>query len=556
MLVLVPVFTAAAAPLGVSSGGQVPLGQVPLAQGPHARQVLEFGAEADQRRAVSPPARGPLPIPTPGPDLRVYGYLAYWENDLLAVPWDDITDIAIFSAGANSDGTLFDTWKWDIADEAVLLAQPYGVRVHLCVTNFDPTSLQTLLSSSSSRATLIDELVDWQTATGAHGVNIDFEGLPFAVKTQMVDFTRDLEAAVGEVVLAAPSVDWAGSWDYDQLALYSDLFIMGYGYHWGGSSYAGPTDPLHAGAGTVWSGIQSYSLTTSVVDYTDPTYWADPSRVILGLPLYGMSWPVGSNTVPAGTQGTGSSVFFSSAWDQAAVSGRSWEPDSLTPYTFDGAEQIWYGDEESVRERITYVRDQTDIAGVGFWALHYDGDDPSFWSMIHDETTTAATDTATSTTTSDTTGSTTGPSTSSGTTPSTGTSETGPGPDWVADAGLPFLAYVGDTVVLSGLGSRGPSGVEPSYRWTQLSGPEVELSSATDAQPAFRVEHTGTHVFELLVGDGVTWSAPARSYLVVIDPDLPNRHAEGCGCAGVGPGLGGGAAALLTAALLARRRRE
>lgn len=526
---------AGAAPLPTRSPGPE------QALGPHARQALELGAAADAARTVSPPARGPLPMPTPGPDLRVYGYLAYWDNDLGSVPWDDITDLAVFSAGADSDGTLFDTWKWDIVEDAVLLAEPYGVRVHLCVTNFDSASLNTLLSSATARQTLIDQLVGWQAATGAHGVNIDFENLPAAVKSQMVTFTRDLEAAVGEVVLATPPVDWSGAWDYDALAQHADLFVMGYGYHWGGSAYAGPTDPLYAGAGTVWSGIQSYSLASTVADYTDPSYGADPARVILGLPLYGMSWPVGANTVPATTQGGGSSVVFSAAWEAAATHGRSWEADSLTPWTHDGAAQIWYGDEESVRERIAWVRDQTGLAGIGFWALHYDGDDPSFWSMVREETTSGATDT---TGTPDT-----------GTPTTTDDTDPGPSPDWVADAGLPFLAYVGDMVVLSGLGSRGPEGVAPQYRWVQLSGPAVALSSTSDPQPSFRVEHPGTHVFELLVGDGTTWSAPARSYLVVIDPDLPNRHASGCGCSGTTSAP----APLVLALLLAtcrRRRRE
>jgi hypothetical protein len=245
----------------------------PMELGPHAQQDLELGIGAV---STWPPARRVLPPPTVGPDMRVYGYLAYWEDDLATVPWDDLTDIAIFSVAANSDGTLGSTTNWDIADDAVAMAAPYGVEVHLCVTQFDSTSLTTLLSSSANRATLIAELVDWQARTGAHGVNIDFEGLPYGVKDEMITFTADLEAAVGEVVLATPSVDWAGSWDYSELTRHADLFIMGYGYHYGGSSTAGPTDPMYAGSGTVWSGVQSYSLTWTVDDYL--YYGGDPDR--------------------------------------------------------------------------------------------------------------------------------------------------------------------------------------------------------------------------------------------------------------------------------------
>ncbi|MEQ1501672.1 MAG: glycosyl hydrolase family 18 protein [Myxococcota bacterium] len=526
--------------------------------GPHAQQVAQYGGAL---RPATVPSRGPLPIPTPGPDIRVYGYQAYWSDDLSTVPWDDLTDIAIFSAGVNSDGTLYDTSKWDIADDAVAIAAPYGVHVHLCVTNFSPSSLEALLSSATSRNELIDELVTWKADTGAHGVNIDFEGLPYAVKSEMVTFTRDLEAAVGEVVLAGPSVDWAGSWDYDQLTQYADIFIMGYGYHWGGSDYAGPSDPLYAGSGTVWSGVQSYSLSWTIDDYL--TYGADPSRIILGLPLYGMSWPTSNNSVPTGTNGTGSSVVFSDAWADEASYGRNWEGDSLTPYTYGGGDQIWYGDEESVRERIVYTRDVAQVSGFGFWALHYDGDDASFWNMIRSETTFTPTGTTTTTgpgTTTDTTSTPTG--STSGTTTGTTSDPTNTGDPPVgtsgfhADAGAPFLAYLGDTVVLSGTGSTGPSGVELVYRWTQIAGPEVTLSDATEAEPAFTVDRAGTHVFELLVGDGTRWSPPARSYLVVIDPGLPERHAGGCGCSGGAGSAGFGLGGLLVLGAVALRRRS
>lgn len=523
----------------------------PQPTGPHAFQVAQYGASP---HVPTVPARAFLPLPTPGPDLTVYGYLAYWEDDLNSVAWDDITHLAIFSAGVNSDGSLFDTYKWDIADEAVAMATPYGVRVHLCVTNFNPTSLRTLLSSATNRNRLIDELVDWKAATGADGVNIDFEGLPSDVKSQMVTFTADLEAAVGEVVLAGPSVDWSGAWDYSELTRYADIFVMAYGYHWGGSSYAGPTDPLYAGTGTVWSGIQSYSIEWTLDDYV--ANGADPNRVIVGLPLYGMSWPTSNNNVPTGTNGTGDSVFFEEAWDDEGAYGRSWEGDSLTPYTYGGGRQIWYGDEESVRERIVYVRDQSAVQGIGFWALHYDGDDASFWQMIHDETTFggSTTDPGTTTTPDPDPGTTTDPA---GTTTSNPTTTEGPGTSpngFVADAGRPFLAYVGDRVVLSATGSHGPPGSDVlQYLWTQTAGPEVALSSDTEAEPTFTVEVAGTHVFQLVVGDGTSWSPAARSYVVVVDPAIPTRNAGGCGCNGTG-GVGAGLAGIGLAAALRRPR--
>lgn len=217
--------------------------------GVHQRHMTEFGHDAPARGVH----RGQLPPVTPGPDLTVYGYQAYWDDDLNAVPWDDISHIALFAAEASSSGTLSGTSRWDDAAAAVAMAEPYGVKVHLCVTNFSPSELDTLLSSATARNNLISELQGWVASTGAHGVNIDFEGLPVSVKAEMVTFTRDLAAAVPEVVLAGPAVDWSGAWDYSDLTQHADIFIMGYGYHWSGGS-PGPVDPLYSGSGTVWAG--------------------------------------------------------------------------------------------------------------------------------------------------------------------------------------------------------------------------------------------------------------------------------------------------------------
>ena len=478
--------------------------------GPHAdfEAAIQSGAVEVPPIAVAAP---PLPPPTPGPTVKVYGYQAYWAQDLDAVPWDDLTHLAIFSAGSDSNGDLSTTSRWDSTADAVAIAEDYGVRVHLCVTNFNTTSLEQFLGNPTARQHLIDQLVDWQNQTGAHGVNIDFEGMPSSRRQEMVDFVIDLEAAVGEVALATPAVDWSDAWDYATLSQHSDLFIMGYGYHWSGSSNAGPTDPLYGGNGTPWS---QWSLSWTVDDYL--AKGADPDRVILGLPLYGNSYPTANNDVPTSNLGSGSAIFYEEANALAATHGEFYEAGSLSPYTFDGSEQTWYPTADSVLERIDYAMD-ADIGGFGFWALHYDETDPALWDGIHDRTV-------------DMSG--TGTGTGTGTGSGTGTGTGVPG-TFVADAGLPFMAYIGDTVILSGEGSTGPTDLK--YSWTQVAGPTVVLEAPESVNPQFTVEQGGTHVFELVVGDGVNWSAPAKSHVVVVDL---SRNGTGCGCSSSPAGAG------------------
>ena len=192
----------------------------------------------------------------------------------------------------------------------------------------------------------------------------------------------------------------------------------------------------------------------------------------------------------------------------AAQYGELWDSSSETPYWFDGSRQGWFASEESLELRIAYAREEN-IGGIGFWALHYDDGDADLWQMVRD-----------------------------GTTDETSTDEeTDPGtPDVIvndafdADAGRPFLAYVGDTVVLSAEQSTGPDGTALSYTWQQISGPAVALDNPASATPSFQVTDVGTLTFSLVVGDGSEVSAPDHSFVIVIDPDAGNRHG-GCGCA-------------------------
>jgi MYXO-CTERM domain-containing protein len=479
----------------------------PLAS-PHATQM----ADAPEHVVQAYPRRMPLPPVTPGPDVVVYGYQAYWANDLNAVPWDHLSHIALFSAGVTTGGSFTHLDRWDLAEAAVSMAEPYGVKVHLCITNFSPSELSALLGSGAARSALIDNLADEVASTGVHGVNVDFEGLPSSQRENMVTFTRDLAARVGEVVLATPSVDWSDAWDYAALSQHADLFIMGYGYHWSGSDYAGPVDPLYGG--DPWA---QWSLSWTVDDYLDAG--ADPERVILGLPLYGYRWSVSSDNVPASTTASGSAIVWASAQEEAAIHGRQFDEASRTPYWYDGTRQGWYGDTDTLRERVQYAI-ESGIGGIGFWALHYDEGDVSLWTMIDEETAWSEVEQP----------------------------DDEVDPNYTANAGRPFLAYVGDTVVLSGAASTGPDPLV--YQWTQVAGPEVELDAPSSMEPSFRVRDVGNLVFELVVGDGEAWSAPVRSYVVVLDPAAGRRFRN---CA-TGPAAPAWLALLALAALIRRRR--
>ncbi|MDP2310058.1 MAG: glycosyl hydrolase family 18 protein [Pseudomonadota bacterium] len=369
MVVLVAwalVLPAAAAP------ALAPLGAPAPGPGAHAAHA----ALATRPRGFMRPLPAP-PAPVGRPDRVVYGYLPYWNYGPEDVPWSHLTHLAVFNVDLEADGTLSDTSRWtSVAAEAVSLGHAAGVKVHLCITSFDDDVMNAVLGSPSRRAVTIDALADLVGEYGADGVNVDFEGLPVARRNDLVTFVTDLRARVGEVWLATPAVDWSDAWDYPALAAASDgLFIMGYAYHYTGGG-AGPNSPLSAG--DLWS---RWALDWTVADYLATGAPAD--KIVLGLPSYGQEWPVADATsVPATTTDSGWSVVYTEAVADAAVYGRSYDVGSDTPwYAASSTRQAWYDDADSLSVKMEWAVD-AGLAGFGFWAIGYDGNDPVFWAAV------------------------------------------------------------------------------------------------------------------------------------------------------------------------------
>ena len=77
-----------------------------------------------------------------------------------------------------------------------------------------------------------------------------------------------------------------------------------------------------------------------------------------------------------------------------------------------------------------------------------------------------------------------------------------------ADAGPDQQAFRNLTVILDGTGSSDPNADPLTYSWSQLSGPEVNLSGAETSMPTFFPAQLGAHEFQLSVEDGGGWDAP------------------------------------------------
>ena len=91
----------------------------------------------------------------------------------------------------------------------------------------------------------------------------------------------------------------------------------------------------------------------------------------------------------------------------------------------------------------------------------------------------------------------------------------------VADAGVAQTVIAGDTVMLDGSGSDPDTGDLLSYEWTQIEGPNVNLTDADAAATTFMapgVTTVTTLTFTLVVGDGTADSLPS-TVTVTVSPD-------------------------------------
>jgi LmbE family N-acetylglucosaminyl deacetylase len=84
-----------------------------------------------------------------------------------------------------------------------------------------------------------------------------------------------------------------------------------------------------------------------------------------------------------------------------------------------------------------------------------------------------------------------------------------------ANAGADQMVSTGATVQLDGSASYDPGG-NPSYKWTQTSGPTVTLSDPTSVQPTFTAPSNATSLgFQLVVTDGSQSSDPSSVAITV-----------------------------------------
>ena len=318
----------------------------------------------------------------------VYGWHPYWGGSAYQnYQWDLMSHMSFFSYEVDyTNGNPISTHGWATSAAVDAALASGNTKVTLCVTLF--SNHTTFLGNSTSRQTLITNLINLVNSRGAHGVNIDFEGVPSSQRTNfanfMVDLSNQMHTSIpgSEVSTVLYAVDWNGVFDFSIMEPVVDQYIiMGYGYYYTGSSTAGPTDPLyHFGSN------YNYTLSKSISYYLN--IGCPKSKLILGLPFYGYEWPTNNGSIPTSTTGAGSSRTYAAVKTNTSgnysTANHQYEPDSFTEvYSFTSGtpRQCMITEEDGFDARLKHVL-RTGIGGIGIWALGYDNGYTQFWDAI------------------------------------------------------------------------------------------------------------------------------------------------------------------------------
>lgn len=347
----------------------------------------------------------------------VYGYLPYWSLDKAKyLQMNNLTDIAYFGLYINEDGSFktrdeegntdpgYAHWKDDenllkiIAD-----AQKYKVRVSLTVISHVDEISTKFLNCQTCWDTLYNNLTAELDAKKIYGVNLNFEYVEFTdpdITVKYTEFTKYLKTRLKEkygdksylvVATFADSLVKPRVTDISGLSRVADaLFIMAYDFHRPSSDNAGPVAPI-GGKGV----YAEYDIDTMIKDYQNA---ADTNKLILGVPYYGYNWVVEENKEYAKRKPGSDASGYSQSQAYTDIMETvlkvnpeiKWDELGQVPYfsytspDTNSLREVYFENAQSLDVKYKLAK-KNNFAGIGIWALGYDGGYTELWDLLNRE---------------------------------------------------------------------------------------------------------------------------------------------------------------------------
>jgi spore germination protein YaaH len=345
----------------------------------------------------------PTAVPIPGHE--VYGFIPYWEMDETLpdhVARTDLTTIGLFSVTHATNGSLrtnqtgFKRITSAVGERLIGAARDHGTKIEIVYSSFGASKNRSFYDRPAAQARWIKELVAFVADHGLDGINVDVEALPPNLVPAYGGFVARLrEALVARLPKARLSVatqanEVGAAMAAAAAAAGADrIFLMGYDYRVA-ASQPGASAPIARADGGTKSLAWSLDLYASLGVPVD--------RTLLGLPLYGYTWPVvgpligapslhrGDIWVPRQNLRVFQAPAFAPTYDPIesvefySVPDRSATPD---PSGVGGSwNAVYYDSPRSLAPKLA-LADARGLAGAGFWAIGYERGLPGYTDLIN-----------------------------------------------------------------------------------------------------------------------------------------------------------------------------
>lgn len=256
----------------------------------------------------------------------------------------------------DEQGNLIDRGSKAYVDNA----HAKGLQVWALIShNFtEPELTRTILTSTSKRQYVIDQLLEAAKVYGFDGINVDIENVQADFGDEWVQFMRELSVQAKRASLNItvdvymPSA-WSTHYQRDKLAEVVDYFIvMAYDQHWSGSEEAGPV----AGMNWVEEGIQ---LNLEEVP---------KEKLVLGIPFYTRIWEETESGISSKAYGIAASESVLNQWNISPVYDEEHGQNYVQKIDGNKIYHVWIEDETTVLKKVTLIN-QYDLAGYAGWKL-------------------------------------------------------------------------------------------------------------------------------------------------------------------------------------------
>jgi len=313
-------------------------------------------------------------------------YTSQVREHKINLAWHQVTsqdannNLAASVANAKGLNTISPTW-FSVTDnqgnissladpDYVALAHEMGLEVWGLIDNFN-TEVSTLevLSRTSVRQYLIDQLIQKAQEVGLDGINLDFESITEEEGPHFIQFVRELSITCrkNELVLSIdnPVPQYTSHYNRKEQGIVADyVIIMGYDEHFNGSEEAGS--------------VASISFFNEGIEQTLEEVPAE--KVIGGVPFYTRLWRVSvSENVTSEVMGMDEAAAYiaekgiETFWDKST--GQNYGEYEAEDATY----KIWLEDEQSLEERMKLIQNYQ-LAGAAAWKLGFERN--SVWDVI------------------------------------------------------------------------------------------------------------------------------------------------------------------------------